>query len=58
MKKTVGFILTLILVVMISNVASVKVETYLKGITDYADQYTKKKSKKVKKNKLKTSLMR
>ena len=37
MKKTVGFILTLILVVMISNVASVKAATYLKWIKDYAE---------------------
>lgn len=51
MKKTVGFILTLILVVIFSSVASVKAETYLIGIKDYAEQNVKKKPKTGKKNK-------
>ena len=54
MKKTVGFIFTLILIVMFSSVASVKAETYITGVKDYADQYTKKKEKKAKKDKKKT----
>ena len=51
MKKTVGFILTLIFVVMLSSVVTVHAETYLIGIKDYAEQNVKKKPKKVKKNK-------
>lgn len=39
---------------MLSNVTSVKAETYLIGIKDHAEQGTKKKSKKVKKSKKKT----
>ena len=50
MKKTVGFIFTLILVVMFSSIAPVKAETYVKGIKDYADTYTKKKPKREKKH--------
>lgn len=52
MKKTIGFIFALILVVLFANVASVKAETYLIGVKDYYKEQPKKnKSKKVKKSK-------
>ena len=51
MKKTIGFILTLVFVVLLSSVVTVHAETYLIGIKDYAEQNVKKKSKNVKKNK-------
>ena len=51
MKKTIGFIFTLMLVVLFANVASVKAESYLVGEKDYYKELSKKYSKKAKKKK-------
>lgn len=54
MKKTIGFIFALMLVVLFTNVAPVKAESYLVGVKDYYKELSKKykkekKSKKVSK---------
>ena len=64
MKKIVGFIFTLILVVLFENVASVKAGPYLIGVKDYHKEQpkksknankSKKTSKKAKKSKKRVS---